>query len=430
MRPFRSISVTFGILLAGAVLLPTSALSQQEGSEEERGAANVRSAYVVEGVDTKEERTEIVRQGIAIDGTGEEFVEVTANDAEVKKLRSLGYDPRPDDRAGIEPRDFPSEDSGYHDYAEMTAEITKAARDHPKLVQVSSIGESYQGRKLWAAKVSDDPGKDEKEPEVLYVGSHHAREHLTVEMSLYLLKLYTDEYDSSKRVRNVVNGREIWLVFNLNPDGSEYDIRRDAYDFWRKNRQPNAGTNAVGTDLNRNYGYKWGCCGGSSGSPSSDVYRGPKPFSAPETDALRDFVNGRVIGGEQQIQTAISFHTYSELILYPYGYTYENVPPDMDPKDFRVFRKMANTMAETNGYTPGQSSDLYVTDGDMTDWAYGRHGIFAYTFEMYPKSNNPGFYPPDEQIGPQTRRNKQAALYLAEKAGNPYSVLGEGPRTN
>ena len=101
-----------------------------------------------------------------------------------------------------------------------------------------------------------------------------------------------------------MNSREIWIVFAVNPDGAEYDLTGNPYREWRKNRQPNSGTTAVGTDLNRNYGYRWGCCGGSSGSKSALTYRGPKAFSAPETQAMRDFMTSRRIGGVQQIKLA------------------------------------------------------------------------------------------------------------------------------
>ena len=113
----------------------------------------------------------------------------------------------------------------------------------------------------------------------------------------------------------------MFIIFALNPDGMRYDLTGDPFRAWRKNRQPNAGTTAVGTDLNRNYGYRWGCCGGSSGSPSASTYRGSGPFSAPETQALRDFVRSRVVDGVQQIRAHITLHTNGELILWPYGYT-------------------------------------------------------------------------------------------------------------
>src|SRR6185503_19475849 len=102
----------------------------------------------------------------------------------------------------------------------------------------------------------------------------------------------------------------------LNPDGFVYDLTcggsHAPYCAWRKNRQPNAGTSAVGTDLNRNYDYRWACCGGSSGNPSSILYRGRAPFSAPETKAFRAFVLSRRIGGIQQIKSHITFHTNGE----------------------------------------------------------------------------------------------------------------------
>ena len=86
--------------------------------------------------------------------------------------------------------------------------------------------------------------------------------------------MLTDEYGTDPQITNLVDSREIWIVFDMNPDGGEYDIATGTYRSWRKNRQPNAGSSAIGTDLNRNWGYKWGCCGGSSGTPSSETYRG------------------------------------------------------------------------------------------------------------------------------------------------------------
>ena len=199
--------------------------------------------------------------------------------------------------------DFPAADKGYHTYAEMVAEINKAQADHPEIVDIISIGKSYQGREIWTAKISDNVGTDENEPEVLFDGVHHAREHLSLEQNLAILRWLTDGYGSNARITAMVNSREIWIVFAVNPDGAEYDLGGNPYREWRKNRQPNSGSTAVGTDLNRNYGYRWGCCGGSSGSKSSLTYRGSKAFSAPETQAMRDFMASRRIGGVQQISS-------------------------------------------------------------------------------------------------------------------------------
>ena len=222
--------------------------------------------------------------------------------------------------------------------------------------------------------------------------------------------------------------REIWFIFALNPDGWEYDLQGSPYRGWRKNRQPNS-NGTVGTDLNRNYGYRWGCCGGSSASPGAWNYRGTGPFSTPEARVVRDFVDSRVKAGRQQITAAISFHTNGELILWPYGYTYTNVPSDMRADDHRMFVALGRGMASRNGYTAQQSSDLYRTDGDFIDWMYGKHRIFAYTIELYPTetvAKPTDHEPPDEVIATQNQRNRSAMLYFLESAGCPYQLIGKG----
>jgi hypothetical protein len=325
--------------------------------------------------------------------------------------------------------DFPPADSGYHNYAEMVASLDKAVADYPAIVQKFSIGKSYQGREIWAAKISDNVATDEPEPEVLFDSLHHAREHLSVEQDLAILRWLTVGYGTDPRVTRLVDRREIYIVFMVNPDGGEYDLTGNPYRAWRKNRQPNAGSSYVGTDLNRNYDYHWACCGGSSGNPSSLTYRGPKAFSAPESRAMRDFIASRVVGGRQQIKAAITFHSAGEEILWPYGYTHTAVPYDMTADDHAALRALGRRMADKNGYEPKQSSALYVTDGDEIDWAYGRHRIFMYTFELYPShalvSSTARFYPADEKIGPQTERNKDAILYLMEQAGCLYAIIGK-----
>ncbi|MCS1352166.1 M14 family zinc carboxypeptidase [Mechercharimyces sp. CAU 1602] len=424
MRKIRGLIAMMLLLsLLGLPLFSSNLLAENTttATTEVKEAPDERKIYRIEGVSTREQRTEIIRTGASIEEVGKDYVIVIAQPTEIKALKASKFSVKELQST----MDFPPSDSGFHNYEEMVSEIEDAARDHGNIVEKFSIGQSYEGRELWMVKISDNPGQDEDEPELLYTGMHHAREHLTVEMTLYLLDLYTNNYGSDSQITDLVNSREIYILFALNPDGAEYDVRDGNYKYWRKNRQPNSGSSYVGTDLNRNYSYKWGCCGGSSGSPSSDTYRGSSPFSAPETAALRDFVQSREIDGEQQIKSLISFHTYSELILYPYGYTYDELPSDMNPDDYAVFEEMANSMADTNGYTPQQSSDLYVTDGEMTDWAYGEHGIFAFTFEMYPTSRFPGFYPDDEVIAEETARNREAVLYFTEQADCPYRTIGK-----
>ncbi len=221
---------------------------------------------------------------------------------------------------------YPPADSRYHDYDEMVKHIHEVAAAHPDIVKLFSIGKSYKGRTLWAAKVSDHVNVDENEPEVLFDGLHHAREHLSGEMTISLLDLLAGKYGGTsplaKRVTQDVNSREIYIIFMVNPDGLEYDLSGNPYREWRKNRQPTPGTSSIGTDINRNYGYAWGLASaGADDNPKSDTYQGPAPWSTPEARAVRDFVLSRVVGGVQQIRTHITFHTAGEEILWPYGHT-------------------------------------------------------------------------------------------------------------
>ncbi|MDG4763295.1 M14 family zinc carboxypeptidase [Solwaraspora sp. WMMD406] len=392
---------------------------------------SIAGPYRVLGPKTFADRDAVAKTGAAIDYIEHGVLNITATRAEIRAIEALGFEVEAvrapaRDTGDVGTMDFPPSDSAYHNYAEMTAAVNKVVADHPTIARKISIGTSYEGRDLMAVKISDNVATDENEPEILFNSQQHAREHLTVEMAIYLLNLFTDSYGSDSRITNIVNNRELWIIPSVNPDGSEYDIATGSYRSWRKNRQPNSGALAVGTDLNRNWGYLWGCCGGSSGSPSSDTYRGPSAFSAPETQALRNFVNSRVVGGTQQIKANIDFHSYSELVLWPFGWTTANTPSGMTADQYNTFATIGGQMAATNGYTPEQASDLYITDGSSIDWMWAEHDIWAYTFELYPgSSGGGGFYPPDEVIPTQTARNREAVLILSEYADCPYRAIGK-----
>ncbi|WP_018791247.1 M14 family zinc carboxypeptidase [Salinispora arenicola] len=424
-----TIAAGFGLLTFAAA---PAAAKPVPGPTDEQAVVQ----YRVLGPRTVADRSAVARTGASIDYSEHGVLHVSATSTEATAITRLGFQleevpaqsadhhghAHADEDVGL--FDFPPADSDYHNYAELTAVVNQVVADHPSIAQKISIGTSYEGRDLMAVKISDNVGTDEDEPEILFNSQQHAREHLTVEMAIYLLHLFTDNYGSDSRVTSVVNSRELWIVPTVNPDGSEYDIATGSYRSWRKNRQPNSGSSWVGTDLNRNWDYLWGCCGGSSGSPSSNTYRGPSAFSAPETDAVRDFVDGRVVDGVQQIKANIDFHTYSELVLWPFGYTYSNTAPGMTADQYNTFATIGQQMAATNGYTPQQSSDLYITDGSSIDWMWGQHGIWAYTFELYPGSaSGGGFYPPDEVIPAETARNRDAVLLLSEYADCPYRAI-------
>ncbi|MGW6442466.1 M14 family metallopeptidase [Lentzea sp. NPDC055074] len=422
LRPLIGVTVAASVVFAmGGV--PTGAAP---------GAEETSTNYQVSNVRTAEQRTKLAKSGAAIDSVEEHgIVVITATSREAKNLKAQGFEvtelpKRMEASSAIGPFDFPAADSNYHNYAEMTTAINNAVAAYPNLISKQVIGKTYENRDILALKISDNVATDENEPEVLFTAHQHAREHLTVEMALYLINQFTSQYASDARIKGLVDTREIWIIPDVNPDGGEYDIATGTYRSWRKNRQPNAGSSNVGTDLNRNWNYKWGCCGGSSGSTGSETYRGPSAESAPEVKVVADFVRGRNVGGKQQITASIDFHTYSELILWPWGWTYDDVAPGLTQDQRDTFATIGQSMASTNNYTPEQSSDLYITDGSIPDWLWGTQGIFAYTFEMYPGSaGGGGFYPPDEVIPAQTARNKEAVLQLLDRADCPYEAIGK-----
>ncbi|WKX72289.1 M14 family metallopeptidase [Streptomyces sp. XD-27] len=427
------LALALGAPVAAQAADPDSADSPARTRTTAATADEPQRQYEVAARTTIAQRNLIAATGVSIDEVDARSLVVTAAPAQAEALRGLGYDltplPGPPSRTGgkdAKPFDFPSSDAKYHNYAEMNAEINAAIAKYPDIISKRVIGKSYQGRDIIAVKISDKVGTDEAEPEVLFTHHQHAREHLTVEMALYLIREFTQDYGTDSRITNAVNGREIWIVPDVNPDGGEYDIASGSYRSWRKNRQPNSGSSAVGTDPNRNWDFKWGCCGGSSGSPSSETYRGKSAESAPEVKVVADFARSRVVGGKQQIKSAIDFHTYSELVLWPYGYTTADTAPGLTQDDHDVFATVGKDMAASNGYTPEQSSDLYVTDGSIDDWLWGDQKIFAYTFEMYPSSfGGGGFYPPDEVIERETDRNRDAVLQLLETSDCMYRAIGK-----
>ncbi|MEV5152860.1 M14 family metallopeptidase [Streptomyces werraensis] len=432
-RP-AALAALLALALAAPLSLTAAAPAGADGARRAAPSADDIRQYEIHQRTTPVTRTAIQRAGVTVDEADEETVVVSGRADQIRELRRQGYEVTPlgtaPDRstAADGPRlfDFPSADSRYHNYAEMNAEIDQRIAAYPSIMSKRVIGKSYQGRDIVAVKVSDNVGADEAEPEVLFTHHQHAREHLTVEMALYLLRELGAGYGSDARVTKMVQEREIWIVPDLNPDGGEYDIATGSYRSWRKNRQPNSGSSYVGTDLNRNWDYRWGCCGGSSGTKSSETYRGSAPESAPEVKVVADFVRGRVVGGVQQIKAGIDFHTYSELVLWPFGYTYSDTTTGMTADDHAAFKAVGQKMAASNGYTAQQSSDLYITDGSIDDYLWGAHKIFGYTFEMYPRSaSGGGFYPPDEVIERETSRNRDAVLQLLENADCMYRVIGK-----
>lgn len=390
------------LAVAACFWVATSVQARQEGSELFFIRATAQDAA---------ERTRIANAGIAIDAVFSDSISFVGTQRDIDALKDLGVPfeiTSMPDRAG-----FPTADSAFHDHAETLAALDKIVKDHPNIATRVSVGKSLEGRELAGVRLSSAANVDSL-PGAVFVGCHHAREHLSVEVPLLLAEHLADNYSKDARIKKLLDTREIWIVPMVNPDGAEYDISGTSYKFWRKNRRDNS-DGTYGIDLNRNYGSGFGGPG-SSADPSSDTYHGPSAFSEPETAALRDFLRDR-----DKVTVLLTFHTFSELVLWPYGHTND---PISNATDLAVFEKMGNKMATWNKYKPMKSSGLYLASGDTTDWAYDELKMFAFTFELTPSSMlNGGFYPGAKAIVPTFKANLEPALYLAEMADNPYRSL-------
>jgi hypothetical protein len=309
---------------------------------------------------------------------------------------------------------------GYHTYAETEAAITTMVTNYPALASKTVIGLSLEGRNITMLKISDNVAVDEDEAEVLYMGNHHAREIMSVEIPLRFAEYLLANYGINATITNYIDNREIFFVPMVNPDGHvwvEGHMGGDPSSWWRKNRRLNS-DGSRGVDLNRNYGYKWGYDNvGSSPTPSSETYRGPFAFSEPETQVIRNFVATR------QFKTWLTYHSYGELLLYGWGYIYGNTP------DHAAIAALADSLVEENGYLAGNplSGAIYLTNGDADDWGYGEQDmkpkIFAYTPEIN-SSGQGGFGPDETMIQPTFNLLLPMNMKLLKFADNPYRVVG------
>jgi carboxypeptidase T len=314
----------------------------------------------------------------------------------------------------------------FHTYAEVKGLIASKVSAHPNIAKRFNIGTTYQGRKIWGIKISDNVASNEDEPEVLIHAQIHARERASGELALAIIDWLTDNYGGGdalgQRVTDIVNTREIFIIPVMNPDGAEFDMSGGTWHSWRKNRQPTPNGINIGTDLNRNFGYKWGLAG-SSGKQSSSNYRGPSPFSAPESRRLRDWLAKRVVNGQQTMKMSLGLHSAGGLVLWPYSYTRADVPPEMPQDDHAAYVALGNQLAARNGYTPEQGSDLYLVSGDHDDFMYHQWGIFTISFEMR-KGASKRYYPTPAELTRDINNNRDAVLYFFEQADCPYRAAG------
>ncbi len=268
--------------------------------------------------------------------------------------------------------DYKPLDAFYDKMLEMQAR-------RPDLVEVFEFGRSYEGRPLLAMRITAPMDADAAcRPAVLLNTLTHAREWVPPMANMYVAETLINGYGQDPYLTGLLDDVEWVFVPVLNPDGYAFSWTDDR--FWRKNRNPNNSdlVRNQGVDLNRNYGYQWGLSPGSSGSRRSGNYRGVAPFSEPETAAFRDLAESM-----PQLRIHNDMHSFSELILFAWGYTPE-ASPDRALHQ-AVGDRMAGLIHQYRGRSyevgPGYTT-IYPTSGASNDWFYGRLGVLSYTYEL------------------------------------------------
>ena len=320
--------------------------------------------------------------------------------------------------------------NGYRTYSDLVSELQQIEASHPNICKLYDVGNSqgkqyFQGgnfnystynHDIWALKVSDNVAAEEDEPSVYYMGAHHAREPISLEVTMYILNHILANYGVDPQITANVDNTQIWFVPLVNPDGHKIVTNEEDL-WWRKNIRDNNGNGVVdpenwngypdGVDPNRNYEFEWGGQGASS-NPLDQTYRGPYAASEPEIESMQTLMT------DHHFVAGISYHSYGELVLYPFAYANNVYAPDVDAISDLAVEMGTNIPGISGGhYNPQPSWQLYPASGGTDDYGYGQHGIFSYTIELATQ-----FIPPASQVQTICQDNLQAALILLERVNH------------
>ncbi|XP_051857006.1 carboxypeptidase A4-like isoform X2 [Antechinus flavipes] len=256
---------------------------------------------------------------------------------------------------------------------QLYREMANIASEYPQIVKRLKIGESFEKRPLYVLKFST--GK-KKRPAIWLNHGIHSREWVTQATGIWIArKIPSDFYGNKPTITSILNEMDIFLMPVANPDGYVYSQTKDRS--WRKNRSRKLFKKCVGVDLNRNWNVAF-AKEGASDDPCSEEYHGPKPHSEVEVKSVAKFIRKH-----RNFKSFIDFHSFSQLLMYPYGYT-SNKCPDCDELD-KLGKEAVKALYSLFGtqYQVGSIfKHVYLVSGSTIDWAY-KNGIkYAFTFEL------------------------------------------------
>ncbi|MCR9159920.1 MAG: M14 metallopeptidase family protein [Nannocystaceae bacterium] len=298
----------------------------------------------------------------------------------------------------------PDPDAFFGDFADLAqihARIDELAALHPDIATVIETGESLEGRRLPALRVTRAP---EGSPTILLDAGQHAREWIGISSATCVADRLVRRADEPE-VAPLLAAMQFVIFPVVNPDGYVHSWEVDR--LWRKNRRP-----PDGVDLNRNFPVVFGGPGASD-NPMAGNYHGEAAFSEPESAAVRDLAEDL-----DPLLAVVDVHSYGQLVLYPWGFTLDPAPAD------DALSTAAQTLSQGLGaaygtpYEPIPGAGLYPASGNLMDWAYGDLGAYSYVLEMRPASDVEfplGFVLPPEDIIPVCDELYDGLLALSEQ---------------
>lgn len=302
----------------------------------------------------------------------------------------------------------------------------------PSFVRFSTIGQSYEGRDIPALVVggSNDLSRDPKKPRktLVVMGGSHAREWISTTTVNYLAWSFITSYGKDKLITRFLQTYDLVFVPEMNPDGIEFTWSVDR--LWRKSRQHTSMIFCRGLDLDHAFGYEWDSSrSGHMNDPCSESYGGGEPWESVEVAAFRDWAKREVENNNVDFVGLVDLHSYSQQILFPYAYTCDVEPPNLEKmeelamglaKSIRLFSgEVYSVKPACQGAVPESSGSptglrIEPSGGSAIDWFYHELGAhYSYQIKLR-DTGSYGFLLPSDYIIPTGEEILQSLKYLGD----------------
>ncbi|KAF1671170.1 CBPB1 Carboxypeptidase, partial [Pygoscelis papua] len=307
----------------------------------------------------------------------------------------------------------------YNNWETIAAWTADIAAQNPDLVSRIVIGETYEGRPMYLLKM----GKRGANKKAIFMDcGFHAREWISPAFCQWFVKEAVETYGKDTVMTTLLNSLDFYVLPVVNIDGYIYTWTKAklslSFDLcstvlfqdrmWRKTRSKNAGSRCIGTDPNRNFNAGW-CTLGASKNCCDSTYCGSAPESEKETKALADFIREHL----PTIKAYLTIHSYSQLLLFPYSYTYKlpSNHEELNSIAHAASKRLASLYNTEYTYGPGATT-IYPAAGGSDDWAYDQGIKYSFTFELR-DTGRYGFVLPESQIKPTCEETLLAVKYIA-----------------